>query len=245
MIYDESQKPSKDLVQEKNAVLAMKELIDQVSIFRYRRSIIMLTNIFFHLQNAGEITLVAIGPLTNIALLYKLYPGISSKISNLYIMGGNHLGVGNVSNCAEFNFWSCPESVNIVLDESLCEIYIFPWEPCIDSGYSMHFYDWRIKVLSSNENPYTKLLDPIEIKAYDKKLENWTPCDCFLASCFIKPDIIKVMKKHHVTVELHGAHTRGQLVFERFDKKSKNAFVIESIDVEKFKQFMMWVCHHD
>lgn len=159
-------------------------------------------------------------------------------------MGGNHKGIGNVSKCAEFNFWSDPEAAHIVFEESECEIYVFPWEPCLESAIPMDFHKWRIEVLSSNKNQFTELLDPIEIKAYSGKLEHWTPCDCFLVSTFISPNIIKEMKKHHVTVELSGNHTRGQMVIDHCKKLQPNAFVIESLHVEKFKSFIKWVCRH-
>lgn len=159
-------------------------------------------------------------------------------------MGGSHLGVGNVSSCAEFNFWSDPEAANIVLAESKCEIYIFPWEPCLEAGLAMPFSDWRIKELASNDNLFTNLLDPIEIKAYINILPHWTPCDNFLACCFIVPKMIKKVNKRHVTVELAGVHTRGQMVIDHINKNEPNAFVIEQIDIELFKKFMLWVCEH-
>lgn len=221
MIYNE--KPSDDLIQKKHAVLAIKDYID---------------------ENSNDVTILALGPLTNIAMLYKLFPGISKKFSNLYIMGGNHLGVGNVTKAAEFNFWSDPEATHIVFTETECPIYIFPWEPCIEAGLSMPFEDWRIAKLASNKNPFTNLLDPVETKAYRNVLPRWTPCDNFLACCFIYPKMIEKMTKHHVTIELAGNHTRGQMVIDHLLRSKPNAFLIEKIDVEMFKRFMLWVCDH-
>lgn len=188
--------------------------------------------------------LIAVAPLTNIALLFKLYPGISTKVKSLHIMGGSYLGVGNVSACAEFNFWSDPEAAQIVFTETKCPTYIFPWEPCVVAGDAMPFADWRLKELTSNNNPFTSLLDLVEIKAY-KTLSHWTPCDCFLACCFIFPKMMQKVNKRHVTVELAGNHTRGQVVIDHINKNEPNAFIIEQIDVELFKKFMLWVCGHE
>lgn len=55
----------------------------------------------------------------------------------------------------------------------------------------------------------------------------------------------KKVEKRHVTVELTGNHTRGQMVNDHVGKETPNAYIIEQIDVEMFKQFMMWVCEHD
>ena len=46
----------------------------------------------YNCLNAGEITLVALAPLTNIALALRLDPGFGSKLKEVYIMGGNTEG---------------------------------------------------------------------------------------------------------------------------------------------------------
>lgn len=64
----------------------------------------------------GEITLVAIGPLTNLAIALLWAPDIAEKVERVVIMGGTgEHGPGNVSPTAEFNFWVDPEAVRVVL----------------------------------------------------------------------------------------------------------------------------------
>ncbi len=63
------------------------------------------------------VTIAAIGPLTNIALLMSVYPEVSRKIERLVVMGGAVSG-GNVTAAAEFNVWSDPEAARRVLAES-------------------------------------------------------------------------------------------------------------------------------
>jgi inosine-uridine nucleoside N-ribohydrolase len=62
----------------------------------------------------GEVTLVALGPMTNLALALTLDPAISTRIRQLVFMGGG-LRQGNVTAQAEFNFWADPEAAAIVL----------------------------------------------------------------------------------------------------------------------------------
>lgn len=153
-------------------------------------------------------------------------------------------GIGNISKCAEFNFWSDPEAAYIVFAETKCPIYIYPWEPCLDNRISLPFNEWRMGVLASNNNPFTTLLDPIERKAY-AAMTYWIPCDNFIACCFIDPRMIKKMKKWHVTVELSGNHTRGQMILDHGKQPGpENAYVIEEIDIDLFKKFMLWICGH-
>jgi purine nucleosidase len=61
----------------------------------------------------GEITLIAIGPLTNIALAVRRYPRLVSQVKEFVIMGGS-AGRGNVTPAAEFNIASDPEAAAIV-----------------------------------------------------------------------------------------------------------------------------------
>jgi purine nucleosidase len=61
----------------------------------------------------GQITLVATGPLTNIALALRRYPSLASQVSDFVIMGGS-AGRGNVTPAAEFNIAADPEAAAIV-----------------------------------------------------------------------------------------------------------------------------------
>jgi inosine-uridine nucleoside N-ribohydrolase len=60
------------------------------------------------------VTIAAIGPLTNVALLLAAYPAVRSRIDRLVIMGGGIAG-GNVTSAAEFNIWVDPEAARRVL----------------------------------------------------------------------------------------------------------------------------------
>ncbi|MGH9336905.1 MAG: nucleoside hydrolase [Vicinamibacteria bacterium] len=70
-------------------------------------------------ENPGEITIVAIGPLTNVAIAIGKEPGLASKIKELVIMGGAVAslpdGAGNITPNAEFNFWVDPEAARKTL----------------------------------------------------------------------------------------------------------------------------------
>ena len=63
----------------------------------------------------GELTILAIGPMTNIALALRLKPEVETEIKQIVFMGGNIRVAGNASPAAEFNFWFDPEAARIVL----------------------------------------------------------------------------------------------------------------------------------
>lgn len=70
-------------------------------------------------KRPGEILLVALGPLTNLANLSKRYPGSLEQASGLVVMGGAVDVPGNVTGHAEFNFYSDPEAARMVLSSGI------------------------------------------------------------------------------------------------------------------------------
>ncbi|MEV8441275.1 nucleoside hydrolase [Actinosynnema sp. NPDC051121] len=86
--------PTRD-VDGRDAVTLMRDLLDQAD---------------------RPVTIVPIGPLTNVALLLAAHPGLKPKIGRLVVMGGGVNG-GNVTATAEFNVWSDPEAARRVLVE--------------------------------------------------------------------------------------------------------------------------------
>jgi len=71
------------------------------------------------MDNPGEIELVTLGPLTNIALALRLEPGIIGAVKRVVTMGGTAVLPGNITPLAEFNFWADPEAAYIVANSGL------------------------------------------------------------------------------------------------------------------------------
>jgi len=66
------------------------------------------------LESPGQITVVAIGPLTNIAAAIEAQPEVATAMASLVIMGGTVAVPGNVTPAAEFNIWMDPDAADIV-----------------------------------------------------------------------------------------------------------------------------------
>lgn len=69
-------------------------------------------------NNKKKVSIVAIGPLTNIAKLLKKYPKIKEKIEVVSFMGGS-LGSGNITATAEFNIWQDPHAAEYVFKSGI------------------------------------------------------------------------------------------------------------------------------
>lgn len=76
-------------------------------------------------RSGDELTLVAVGPLTNLALAIGLDPDFVRNVRRLVIMGGGH-HVANTTPAAEFNFWADPEAAAVVLNAGFADVTIVP-----------------------------------------------------------------------------------------------------------------------
>ncbi|XP_054720902.1 uncharacterized protein LOC129230524 [Uloborus diversus] len=88
-------------------------------------------------EHPKEITLIAIGPLTNLAIAQRIDPHFTENLKSIVIMGGNYKGVGNATDTAEFNFYCDPIAANIVLTEPACSVVLVPWETVLEHGMDL------------------------------------------------------------------------------------------------------------
>ncbi|KAA0979043.1 nucleoside hydrolase [Paeniglutamicibacter gangotriensis] len=69
-------------------------------------------------ESSEPLTLVALAPLTNVALLLRTYPECAQKIEKILFMGGS-ASIGNATAVAEFNIWHDPEAAHIVINSGI------------------------------------------------------------------------------------------------------------------------------
>lgn len=100
-----------------------------------------------------KITLVCLGPLTNIAAAFSRAPDCAAHVERFIIMGGAVRVAGNVTPAAEFNFYIDPDAAKCVL-ESGCGIYLNP----LDVTMRALFYEKDIDELEGRDNRLSKLV---------------------------------------------------------------------------------------
>ncbi|KAL1428695.1 hypothetical protein MTO96_003039 [Rhipicephalus appendiculatus] len=82
-------------------------------------------------NQTNQLTLLMLGPLTNLAIALLVEPNITQQVKAIYILGGNIYGKGNILPGSEFNFLTDPEAALVVLQRAECPVYIIPWETVI------------------------------------------------------------------------------------------------------------------
>ncbi len=85
-------------------------------------------------KNNPGLTLVTIGPMTNIAIALNLYPDLKEHIGEIVAMGGA-VNYGNVTKFAEFNFAADPEAVQFVIDSGI-PLTLVPWDAALKALFT-------------------------------------------------------------------------------------------------------------
>ncbi|ALC48681.1 CG12177 [Drosophila busckii] len=204
------------------------------------------------MKYSKQITIVAVGPMTNLALGYTMYgPEFGKHIKDIYMMGGNYQGVGNSSRAAEFNFHSDPEAAYAVLLKTHCPITILPWEPCTSERFNIPT-GWRLTDFAETEAAQQHLAINMLTKVESAQwlpagFETWNPCDALAVAAWLWPKrFIKQQSLWHATVDLTGTHTRGQMVLDHLREREKfpeNVHIIELVDDKFFKEIVEWVAN--
>ncbi|XP_034566266.1 inosine-uridine preferring nucleoside hydrolase [Notolabrus celidotus] len=200
-------------------------------------------------ENQKQVSLVALGPLTNLALAVRLDPSFPQKLKDLYIMGGNMEGKGNMTLCAEFNFVMDPESAYIVLEEFLCTTYIASWEYACRNPLTWEFFEELI----NQDTPAAAFMKKITSQCFAYSREfmvnkrdvyfgpGFVSYDAYAMSACIDSSVVTEKIECPVRVELQGSMCRGMMALDRTNqlKKSHSVFVLAKCDVAKFGQLLM------
>ncbi|MEZ4662121.1 MAG: nucleoside hydrolase [Caldilineaceae bacterium] len=191
--------------------------------------------------SAGDITLVPVGPLSNVAMALRRRPEIAAQIPELVIMGGAH-HLGNRSALAEFNIWVDPEAARLVVNCGR-PMRMVP----LDATHKALISDADCRQLRGLGTPAaTAAAAFIErrIEGYNRsqpmKVLNTAPVHDALAVCaIIDPTVIQT-ELVAVDVETKGELTDGCTIcdFGRRTGKAPNVHFALDVDVPKFKAML-------
>jgi len=190
----------------------------------------------------GEITLVTLGPLTNLALALRLAPDIVSLVSHCYIMGGAAATLGNITPAAEYNIWVDPEAARIVFHSGL-PMTMVGWELCRGEA---NLNDAEMAEIRALNHPLADFVLDCNRQAIRVNRE-WLhepglPLpDPVAMAVALDPDVVTRASSHYVTVEVSSDLTRGMTVVDERGvlNQPPNLRVVWEIDVRRWKQDLL------
>jgi len=186
---------------------------------------------------AGELTLVTLGPLTNVAIALRRDPDLAERVARCVVMGAVADHIGNQSAVAEFNMWVDPHAVAVVLDSGL-PLELVGWD--ISRKYAVLEPD-DAAALRAVGTPVAKMCVDIQrtltqFCLQTTKLTGFDLPDPIAMAYAIDPSVATATRRLHCTVECTSPLTRGMVVMDilGFSGQPPNTVVVTAADRDLF-----------
>lgn len=191
--------------------------------------------------NPGEITLVTLGPLSNIATALLKAPDIAQSVEECYVMGGAANVIGNITPSAEYNIWCDPEAARIVFHSGM-PIMMVGWEHCIGDSLLLEEDIQRMRALGTPYADFTLDCNRSALAACRDwlGLPGLSLPDPVCMAVALNRDVSTHDERKYVDVETTSELTHGETVVDRFGvlEKEPNIEVCFAVDSEKFKRML-------
>jgi len=187
-------------------------------------------------ERPGELTLVALGPLTNLALALRLDPTLPERVARLVVMGGAVTGHGNTGKVpAEFNIGFDPEAAHVVF-EAFPSFDLVDWEATLRHAFNdAEFDDW-LAAGDRRADFFGQIV--AAARGYNAKHDRCgvIAADALAMAVALDPGIVTRRETRSVAVELDGRLTRGATVVDwasRLGQPARANIVLE-VDQARF-----------
>ena len=184
-------------------------------------------------ENPGTLQIIAVGPLTNIAVALAKYPQLSGMINRLVIMGGAFLA-GNTTPASEFNIFADPEAAKRVFTSGI-PFYLCPLDVTHQGYITLAELD-EIKGISREAGLFAEILrqgyDVMKIYTAGRGVPLHDP----LALLFAADDSYFSYEECFIGVETGGSITRGKTVTDCYSDRQleNNGFLVKTVDRDMF-----------
>ena len=192
-------------------------------------------------QHAGDLTLVTLGPLTNVALAVRTAPDIVDCISRVVVMGGTGQGPGNITPVAEFNIWVDPEAADIVFTSGL-PVEMVGWD--ISYTYATITRDESDAITAAGPlgefcTDIQKVL--LEFCENVTHLEGYDLPDPITMGVALEPGLATRVVDRYVRVETGSGLCRGQTVVDHLGvtQQPSNTKVVLESSHERFLELLL------
>jgi inosine-uridine nucleoside N-ribohydrolase len=178
-----------------------------------------------------QVTLIPVGPLTNIALALSKDPSIAYLVKDVVIMGGSIAG-GNVDGAAEANIYNDPEAAQIVFNAGWMVTMVGS-----DVGERTLITRDDLAKLRATHGPQNDFISSI-VDFYVTRSEKsgWSGAAMYdpLAVAIAMDPTLGTLKEMHVDVETKGEFTRGETVANRMGSDENNVLHGDHYEIEDF-----------
>lgn len=194
----------------------------------------------------NEISIVAIGPLTNIANAILKDPQIMAKVCEIIIMGGAIKSPGNSNRVSEFNIFTDPQAAEIVINFS-CKKTLIPLDVCVKSPMTLSDF---LKIKESRlKKSLIKMVKPYMKRLKEKELgkEAALMYDPLTIFYLVSPQSFQ-MFRYDIRIETKGELTRGMTVADLrpvITGEKVNCSVAMDINKDEFIKYFIKTLSND
>jgi len=187
-------------------------------------------------EHAGRLLLVALGPLTNLALALKLDPTLPSRVARCVVMGGAVTAHGNITPAAEFNIAFDPEAAHIVFG-AFPQIDLADWEATLAHGLPHADVDRWLAADSPRARFYDAISRQTRTWASGRHGDRWHSADSLAMAYALLPEHARETIERPLAVETEGRHTRGATIIDwrREGGQSDNVRILMRYDQGRFE----------
>jgi len=164
-------------------------------------------------QYAGELFLVALGPLTNLALALKLDPTLPQRVKRFLVMGGAVTCHGNITPAAEFNIAFDPEAAHVVFS-GFPHIEVADWEATVAHGLLHADVEKWLAADTDKARFYELISRQTRLWSEDSRGERWFAADALAMAWALQPEGALRVESRPLNVELAGVHSRGATIVD-------------------------------
>ncbi len=165
-------------------------------------------------ERPGELTLVALAPLTNLALALRLDPSLPQRVARLVVMGGAVTGRGNTGKVpAEFNIGFDPEAAHVVF-EAFPTFDLVDWEATLRHAFDDAEFDRWLAAGDHRAEFFGKIMATARRYNAQHDRSGLVAADALAMAVALDPSIVTRRETRAVAVELDGCLTRGATVVD-------------------------------
>lgn len=163
----------------------------------------------------GEYTLLALGPLTNIALAVLLEPDLPKLLRSVVVMGGAVSVPGNITPYADANFWHDPEAADLVLNAGFGDMTLV----ALDATEQARAGEEWLTAVGALRGPVADFANGLldHYAGFYSQMFGTRTCTLHdpLAAAIMLDQKLATYREMSLAIELTGTHTRGQVVSDQ------------------------------
>ena len=186
--------------------------------------------------HAGRLLLVALGPLTNVALALRLDPTLPGRVGRVVVMGGAVTGHGNMTPAAEFNAYFDPEAAHVVFS-AFPRVELVDWEAVLRHGFRHADFEEWLQADTPRARFYADISAHTRRWAAGQRGDRWHSADALAMALALEPGGATEVLERPLAVEMAGTLTRGatRVDWDRRGDAPDNAALLMAYDQARFE----------